>query len=730
MLMWDKPEVIEGLMVYGDHEDWTMFYVMPDRPRFSLDDNGKPVFKFIKYKFPIDRKDGRKGGGFLIADVEFTVEETKLDLIKQKLQERLNQVWLDRGLQAPAPPVKIGQKSFLRGTANITVLDNNGNLVEKINSPAAPSLYGRMITPFTVELTPEGATFMEQALQGNGGIVQVAYDVWLPVRIPPVEAHVWFNAQKYAAFHQDVDIEDRFWSEDSYRENIRETFSSSGVSGVIIEPGLGVVTDPKVINSVRDWAWKSLEDEITRMVLGDIPPVDRNVKDWYEEHNIENITRDVIVNKVTSFNRTYKEGMVMDWNPSPRGALPNITSMIGPDGQPYKWKDYSLTVDLDDPFFKQLRVTTRANANFEKLPLDSVEVKIEYKEGTEYRVKEFNLMKSDDVGKFETYIANNSYKYKYSYQVNYKNESERFQSPVIESDEENLTINVGDTGILLVDIELGDLNFTQVKEALVTLQYEDNGNGIDLIEQTFKLDKEHVQHNWIEVIFKPRRNPYRYRVKYFMEDGKEYQSDWQNSESSKLFINDPFSASKTVNIRGVGDFNNRIVNIFYDVHYRDEENTYNQSYSGALNNENTFLDWSFPVISETSGKITYTGIIQYMDGTIHVIPETIAERNTILFVDIDLNQEIEVMPDLIDFDFVKLVKVTLNYRDETNNINETDDLVFKKGDGTKIWRYLYKDKTKQDYEWSASYFMADGSVKKILKNVAEDKTLVLPEKAV
>ncbi|WP_147355815.1 hypothetical protein [Cohnella faecalis] len=72
----------------------------------------------------------------------------------------------------------------------------------------------------------------------------------------------------------------------------------------------------------------------------------------------------------------------------------------------------------------------------------------------EHSIKEFDLRSPDDLGKFASFIANDSYKYKYSYQVNYKGEAQAYQSPEIESDEENLTINVGDIGILLVDVAL------------------------------------------------------------------------------------------------------------------------------------------------------------------------------------------------------------------------------------------------------------------------------------
>lgn len=727
MLMWDKPENIEGLTVYRDHADGALYYILPSLPRFRIDDNGQPVFKFIKYRYPVDREDGKKGGGFLIADVEFVVPEDKLQKTVEKLQERLNLEWQNGGRQPPAPQVQIGQLSFLRGAASITVLDSGGSLVENIRNPGAPSLYGKMITPFTVELSAEGATLMEQALQDKGGIVQVAYDIWLPVRLPPVTASVWFNAEKYMSFHQEIDVEERFWSEDDYRETIRETFTQRDAGGVSIDPG--GVTDPKVIGAVRDWAWRSLEEGVAKMILGDIPPEKRDADSWYKEEDFENISRDVVASRVASFSRTYTENAVMEWNPGPRGTLPNITSMKSPDGQPYKWEDYALVVDLNDPFFKQLRVTARANADFDKLPLDSVEVKIEYKQGAEHSVKEFSLRNANDLGKFAAYIAGDSYRYKYSYQVNYKNASKSFQSEELETDEEHLTINVGDTGILLVNVAPGDLNFSRVTEALVTLRYEDRDNGVDPLEQVFKLDKEHPEHQWAQVIYKPRKNPYRYRVKYFMADGKKFESDERSGSSAKLFIDDPFSASRTVNVRAFGDFAGRIDAIFVDLRYADEANGYSQNQSVVLNKENLFYDWTFPVVSETGGKLTYSANIRFMDGSVQEIPETVAERGTIMLGDVVFTQAVDVLPDLIDFNAVKLVKVTLRYRDELNGIDESSDLVFKKDVAKLIFSFPYKDKTKTSYEWSASYYMADGSVKSIPAKTTTEKALVLPEKA-
>jgi hypothetical protein len=703
MLLWDKPDVIEGLVTYRDETRHHLFYVLPNQPRFRIDDSGLPVFKFLKYRNPIDRPGGRKGGGFLIFDVELTVPDDQREKVRAKLQEGIEQQFAGTGI--PAPQVQIGILSYTRGAANLQFLDSGGALVEKIQSPAAPSLYGKMITPFTVELSPEGAALAESALQDKGGVVQVSYDLFTPVKMPPVEATVWFHAEKFMQFHQEVDVDWKFWGEDDYRETISEQFRSSECGGVEIQPG--AVTDQKVLGAVRDWAWTSLEEAVKRMVLGDIAPVsadDRKVPD-----GIENVWRDVTVQKVASFRRTYKEGQVMDWNPAPRGTLPNITSLVGRDGQPYQWKDFARTVDLDDPFFRSLDVTVRANADFDALPIHSVEVHLEYQQGDTHRIGELSFQKADDVAKFQSFVENDVWKYKRWYEVNYKGSARTFKSPVIETDERILTVNVDDTGVLQVDVLAGDLNFNQVAQAQVTLSYEDQANGVEPVEQVFTLDKAHTSHRFQKLIFQPRRNPYRYRVKYFMADGKELQTEPQDGRARQLSINDPFSASRTIAVRAAGNLDTDIATIFVDLSYVDEANGYTQTQSVALSKASPFFDWQFPVISENGGKVVYSGVVQFKDGTSQDVPETIATKNTIrVGKEVADFLEVEIRPDLIDWSQVKLVKVSLRYTDAANGIDEPKDFILKNGTPAPTWKLEVKDKTRMQYRWQATFFLANG----------------------
>jgi hypothetical protein len=717
MLLWDKPMTVDNLTVYRDENSRWMFYVLANQPRFRIDsETGKPVFQFLKYRNPVDRPGGVKGGGFVIFDVEFTLSDEQTQKVQTALNDLVAQEWKQFGNTGAPPPAVLGQLSYTRGTTKVQVLDSGGALVQKIQNPGAPSLYGKMITPITVELSPEGATLMEQALQDQGGVVQVIYDIFTPVKLPPVTATIWMDASKTMQFHQQVDIDWSFWGDDDYRESIHEKWTQSEGSGVIIDPG--TVTDQKVIGAVREWAQTSLDDAVKRMVLGDIAAVsadDRKVPD-----GIEHVTRDQLVEKIASFRRTYREGQVMEWNPSPRGTLPNITSMVDKDGKPFKWTDFARTVDLDDPFFRMLSVNTRANADFTNLPLDSIEVKIDYK-ASDRGPEEYSLRSSNDLNKFERFVENKDYKYTYSYQVNYTGENQRFQSPEIVTDERFLTINVGDTGILAVDVLPGDINFKEVERAEVTVRYEDNG--IDPIERVFHMDKENQEFKLREVIFQQQRNPYTYSVKYLMDNGKEIQGPEKPARAPQLYINDPFVDQLTLNFLAFGDFDKDIDSILLEVHYLDEANDYSQTHTVFLNKGNTFADWTFPVISEKGGKVTYSGTItQKSGGEPTEIAETIATKNTIVIGEAPPNPiDVQILPDLLDFSLVKLVKVSMHY--EGNGIPETKDIIFHKGDKTATWTY-HPVKDKNEYQWQATFFMVTGPTKQSAPVTTSEMTII------
>src|SRR5260370_25786330 len=132
------------------------------------------------------------------------------------------------------------------------------------------------------------------------------------------------------------------------------------------------------------------------------------------------------------------------------------------------------------------------NGDFANVPILSMDGRISYDEGATHASLPFTLNSPNDVVKFSSFIENNKKAYQYSYKVNYKGETRVFDSgTLLSKGDEPLTIDVGDTGVLLASVQAGDINFDEVAQALVTVHYEDSSNNVTPVEWELVLDKDH-----------------------------------------------------------------------------------------------------------------------------------------------------------------------------------------------------------------------------------------------
>jgi hypothetical protein len=194
--------------------------------------DGSFAYKFIKYRFPVDRgADKPAGGGFLLFDTEFVVPDTVLEGIRGKLQTRVNQE-AARLRVNPAPEVSIGTLTYTKGTVGLIFAgggtDNTGGtFVEKYSNVGKPSLYGNNIASFGLELTQDGAPFYEQAMQGQGGAVSVIYDLYFHAELPPINITASFRAAEFYSFYQTIETDDPWLGDSSRKETVREQMYSS-----------------------------------------------------------------------------------------------------------------------------------------------------------------------------------------------------------------------------------------------------------------------------------------------------------------------------------------------------------------------------------------------------------------------------------------------------------------------------------------------------------------------
>jgi hypothetical protein len=712
--------------VWQDDARYDVFYALPQSPRFRIQ-NGRPVVAEIIYRLPIPRSDGRRGGGYVMFDTELAIADENLRTLMQALDARVTEEHQRRQLPGPPPPAQLGSMTFTKGTVKL-LLEKDGVLIENVKSAGKPSFYGPNVATFAVELTPEGAAVFNAAMKGEGAsLVSVVYDLSFWVKLPPLTADVWFNASQFYSFYQSIDTDWSLWGEDDYRETIREQFLESQSGGTVVNFDFTLPDpeqDKKLKDKIRDWAQRTLEDMVEKAMIESIAPVPedkRNIPD-----GIEDVTRDITVTKAKSFRQTFRENGAAEWNLAPQGNLGSVSGMKDGQGRPLDWDDFTTLVDADHPFFRTLNVTIQTNADFERLGLFSIEVKVQYRAGATSKVQEFRFLNSSDVGKFETFIENDVRSYKYSYQVNYKGSAQAYQSPEITTDETQLTINVDDLGCLIVDIKPGDINFDQVAQALLTMRYEDTG--VPRLEQQFVITKDHPEHRLHKVIMQPWRKPYTYQLKYFMQGGQEYTVKAASGLSPDLFIGDPFSGTRTIAVRAMGNLDTDIDTIFADLKYTDEINGYTQTRSVALSRTQPFVDWSFPAIDPALGKIVYSGNVKFKNGQFEAIPETATTQNTVLIGKrVEDLLTVEVLADLLDFTVIKLAKVSLKYEDPANGINIQKDLIFKPTEHAAVtWIVELKTRGRREYQWRAQYFLTAGGAPQTTEwQTTSEPTIVL-----
>ena len=506
MLLLEGSENFPEAEVYRDDLNDMHFYVLPQVPILRRD-AGKAVFKFVQYRTLKPMANGDVGAALVFMDVELALTPAQEQALRVKLAEKVKE---RRGAANPAPvdpnAIILGRPQISKATVTVEVLADSGNLVQKVNNAGKPSIYGNNVVAMSAELNQLGAPIFEAVMKSQGaGGVRVVYDLEFAARLPPVKATGTWNASKFYSFAQTVDFEENFWSEDDFSENISELFINSESRVVDVNPGALVNTDPgvaKLLETVRDTVGRQLDEAVKRNLLEAIPPESRDFSKIRGE-DFENIKRTVTTNKISSVSISFHESQVTNVNRVPQT---NMQSMVS---QGFNWDDYAIEVDTDDPFCRQLNLTIQVNADFENLPIFSVDVSIDYPPWTaRHGVQTFSFRKADDIGKFTAFIEDNSTKFKYSYVVNYKGESRVFTSRPLDHEGNDLKINVDELGLWLVDVEVGDMNFEQVSRAVLTLEHPEVEPGVPPVSR-FQIDKDNKKFEVKERCCCGRRSPIR-----------------------------------------------------------------------------------------------------------------------------------------------------------------------------------------------------------------------------
>lgn len=196
MLMLNSQSwTIEGLQIFADHADPKQFWYLPGPVKLSRRKaDGRAELTFIKVRAADASKPDKKGGGFLTFTVDLQLDPELERRVLAKLRP------IARGTP------KLSAAQFDEGTVRVIALDleTGGSAtpsptpvpegafraVERALGATVPSLDAVNRASFSLTLTQEGATIIEQAFAKGGTPVGVIYDLKYTGMRPALEVTI------------------------------------------------------------------------------------------------------------------------------------------------------------------------------------------------------------------------------------------------------------------------------------------------------------------------------------------------------------------------------------------------------------------------------------------------------------------------------------------------------------------------------------------------------------
>ncbi len=209
LLLGSRTITVEGITVFPDHADPDQFWYLPGPVQLARRPDGDQAFTFIKYK-PAAVAGGAKGGGFLMFQVDLRLAPD----LERRIMSRLRAVAKGRPKLAVVP--------FDEGTVQAIALNLQGSggvaaqaaapgtfrAVEQILGATTPSLQGNNTAAFSLTLSQEGATILEQAFEQGTAPVGVLYDLKFTGMRPALHVEITADLERvYNQFGAAVDAQ-------------------------------------------------------------------------------------------------------------------------------------------------------------------------------------------------------------------------------------------------------------------------------------------------------------------------------------------------------------------------------------------------------------------------------------------------------------------------------------------------------------------------------------------
>lgn len=767
---------IDGMTVLGDADDPLQYYYYPNRPRLSVDEQGRPAIRFIILKEAQDEIDAGVDGadeedvaGFLVFDTDLRWEESAIRKAAREIERELNLpdtprlaplpyrdgtvelTFLDRKTQLPADPGDGGAGPGDDGGTPAPEFDPAQRWVPFLSTSGVPSLYGDNHAIFSAMLTRQATKLMYGAFEGfmpAGVVYTLEFVAMAPAYRVTVEAD-WSQAYQFIQDTWDVNLVFFDLRFDEIRERL-ETAQIIKIEASLELEGEEAAVVEEEFRQVR----RELEDFLMETFFKPEPNADRVEPD--EPDTLDDVVRasrslhalahhwptggysrrEVDIATLRTLSIDYSTRRAVRRRIAPQAHISLFFEDFG-----LTRDDIVTVVDGNDALWNTTDFDASLNAEFATEGIDSVTLDVQYR-----KAEAFDPLADPDAEwsfKFDTgeerftrsawYNPDIGHSYFYRFGINFKPSALPGPRHTLNSgwrphDSQLLVVSPDDlyrrhrTEVRLID----KFPFDRYPQVFVRLHYAHDG-WIHEDSELLSADRKSMP-----FAFRTARDAdvaVDYRLTYFKVGGGTLEGPWQRDAGDLIVVPDPLPPQPVIRLAIAGD-RSRIANLIVDFRYIDEEN-------GIFAGDSIFIDqtninaqhlWRLPAIDPEKRRYEYSQTLIDIDGNVIMTGFQQEERTTLVVGDKSVRQ-MEVQPEIVGPPFaenrVERLLLTLRYRDPANGIDIEEQRVFAQPGVGLPWKVGLQDAAARDYTWEATYVLTTGFERTTGEMAARDRFLLI-----
>ncbi len=638
-------------------------------------------------------------------------------------------------LEGDAPAVLFGEPMWLGGKVRMEAPQAAGLVRARVAERPASAI-GNNVAAFSMDLTEDGATFMERTLLGTGNgaatdlsPIQVTYELKLAARLPPARVRIRFStASLYSQIHELFHEHDSDCTDDYFTsESLLTTAIQGGLITVQIDAG--GITDEDVIQTLQQQA----NSTVTKLLTDIFAKKERApASEWGDEvadsgDEIYRLKQETEISMV-DFEQVIELSTNVEHTIAPQGTLQTFLSRVEDTSR------YVRRVDLDDDFFKTLDLSVRPFANFAKDDIAVVEAEVRYRHGGETKTQTFTFTAADtDPKRWNPSLIGNARTYEYRWRVGFNGRAlpAYTEADWQETSTRNLNHVVETPGRLSVEVSGVGLDFATVLDAvLVELKYADPAHDVAPIAHAVVLTDAVRSATWERLLYAPWAKPVDYRVGYLLKTGSLLWTDWTTPEGTtgKIVLTRPPVDVMEVTLLPAGNWRD-VEQAVVSVRYTDPTDpSYDLSVVQAFKGIGEFRKVEFLLKNPTARAFQWSAVASYKTPRdAWKLEGQEAEGDQVLEISpaVPKALDLTILGLQVDFSVVSIVKVSLARGEPGSDDEVTGTLTLTAATDTPRWTVPLPEGGDDRYRYRFTWYTKNGETIEGEWKVSRDTTLIV-----